>query len=150
MNIWIRFLIVFMLTIAFKWTFCICYHFIVKQVITGKSDDGPNQLYIFLKYFSFVLLIIFFYILLGWNVINLSQMLVWQKCVSFSFLLFLLGYYQSSLGLLNHLITLVYLPKALSELTASFVFGDVKKQDGDLWFIHYGSHSEINLSKELE
>ena len=50
-----KYLLMFLITLLFKWIFATCFHFAAKNICENYSEPDSNQMYIFLKYLSWFL-----------------------------------------------------------------------------------------------
>lgn len=146
MNIIFKYFIVFVITLVFKWTFATCLHFSFIQIHESKSEESAQQLYMFLKYFSRILGLIFFIIVFIWDFIAFGTLTGLQQLIMSMFFFFLFGYYRSSIGLLNHFINLVYFPQLIENVEWEGVFGEIKNVDGDLYLIHNSSKTKLDIT----
>lgn len=150
MNIILKYIVIFFITIAFKWIFAACFHFGLIQVYESKSDENAQQIYLFFKCFSRVLIVASFIIIFISGFINFGAMAGWQQLLMSFFFFFLLGYFRSSMGLLNHFINLVYFPQLIEDVEWEGVFGEVKNVDGDLYLIHASSKTKLDITHLLQ
>lgn len=149
MDIVLKYVAAFVITIAFKWIFAACFHFGLQQVYEVKSEDNAQQVYSFFKCFSRILIIILFVIVFIWDFISFGAMSGWQQLVMSIFFFFLFGYFKSSMGLLNHFINLIYFPQLVEDVEWEGVFGEIKNIDGDIYLIHESSKTKLDITHLL-
>ena len=87
MEIFLKYVVVLLITIALQLLFSVFFHFGIKQVFEGYSEESANQTYLLLKYIGFALIAGFFTLLLLWNYIGFIY-LAWYHKLAMAFMFF--------------------------------------------------------------
>ena len=66
MEIFLKYVAVGLITIMMQIVFSVCWHFGVKTIFENHSEDNATQIYVFLKYFSLLLVAALFALILLW------------------------------------------------------------------------------------
>lgn len=150
MEIFLKYIVMFLITVAFQTVFSVCFHFAAKQICENHSDDTANQLYSFLKYFSLVLVLVFFSIIILWDYIGFFYFFWYHKLGITIFWVYLWLYCKHSMGMLNHLICVIYYPRAAGTFEYDGFWGEFKMVDGKPTMIQEFAWLKLDLSKRLE
>ena len=143
----IKYVIMFAITLVFKWIFATCFHFGIKTLHENNSEEESQQIYVFFKYLSWILLVVLFSITLLWDKIGFIHLIGLHKFYILLFSFYLLYYYRSSLRLMSHFINILYFPQLAGDKVFASVFGDVKKIDNKLILIHDSSKTKIDITQ---
>ena len=144
-----KYLLMFLITLLFKWIFATCFHFAAKNICENYSEPDSNQVYIFLKYLSWFLIVLLFIITFVWDKIGFVYLTTGHRWGMALFSFFLLYYFRSSMKLISHLINLLYFPQLVGDRIIESAFGDVKKIDERYYFIHDSSKIKIDITNRI-
>lgn len=145
-----KYLLMFLITLIFKWIFDTGFHFAAKNICENYSESDSNQMYTLLKYLSWVLIVLLFIITLIWDKIGFIYLTTGHKWGIALFNFFLLYYFRRSMQLISHLINLLYFPQLVSDKVIESAFGEVKNIDEKYYFIHNGSKININITNRIK
>ena len=149
MEVVTKYIIMFVVTLIFKWVFATCFHFGIKSLHENYSEPDSQQVYVFFKYLSWAIIVVLFSIILLWDKVGFVHLTNWNKFGISLFGFYLLYYLRSSIKLMSHFINLLYFPQLAGDKVYTSVFGDVKKIDEKFYLIHDSSRTKIDITKRV-
>ena len=149
MELLLKYVVLFLITIALYALFSICFRFTVKQIYEGYSEEHANEMYLLLKYVALGLVFGFFALILVWKYIGFGSLIWYHKIFVSLFFLCFWSYTKSCIGILSHLICLIYRPGAVGEIEYDGIWGEIKIIDQKPILINEFALLHLDISKRL-
>lgn len=146
----LKIVILILIMNAFKWIFSMFYRIGMEQVLDSYCYEDTETWQLILKAISWFLIFVFFLIVFTWKYIDLSSMIMWQKGIVSCIWLYLLMYYRGSMGLLHHVINLMYYPQLTEETEYISMFGDIRTENNRFILSQDALKKEIDITDILK